>query len=182
MCKYIIPILKFMRRWEKSYNIRCPKLRNWTDTNPVPFSIEIKKDIHTDVSARSSRQDLTALLPLKNYSVDVVRTIPCRWVQVTFPSKQNKKDIQTDVFFWWARRDLTACLPLANIKVLMSTGHLHWDGFKSLLRSGKIKKTSKRMSFYLVGEAGLEPARPQWTLEPESSESTNSTTRPYIVK
>ena len=30
----------------------------------------------------------------------------------------------------------------------------------------------------LVGEAGLEPARPEWTLEPESSESANSTTRP----
>ena len=29
----------------------------------------------------------------------------------------------------------------------------------------------------LVREAGLEPARPEWTLEPESSESTNSTTR-----
>ena len=35
---------------------------------------------------------------------------------------------------------------------------------------------------FMVGEAGLEPARPQWTLEPESSESTNSTTRPYVVK
>ena len=35
-------------------------------------------------------------------------------------------------------------------------------------------------SGFLVGEAGLEPARPQWTLEPESSESTNSTTRPYV--
>ncbi len=35
------------------------------------------------------------------------------------------------------------------------------------------------MSFSLVGEAGLEPARPEWTLEPESSESANSTTRPY---
>ena len=33
---------------------------------------------------------------------------------------------------------------------------------------------------FLVGEAGLEPARPQWTLEPESSESTNSTTRPSL--
>ena len=32
--------------------------------------------------------------------------------------------------------------------------------------------------FFLVGEAGLEPARPEWTLEPESSESANSTTRP----
>ena len=26
---------------------------------------------------------------------------------------------------------------------------------------------------------GLEPARPEWTLEPESSESANSTTRAY---
>lgn len=31
--------------------------------------------------------------------------------------------------------------------------------------------------FYVVREAGLEPARPEWTLEPESSESANSTTR-----
>ena len=30
----------------------------------------------------------------------------------------------------------------------------------------------------MVGEAGLEPARPKGTLEPESSESANSTTRP----
>ena len=29
----------------------------------------------------------------------------------------------------------------------------------------------------LVREAGLEPARPEWTLEPESSEYANSTTR-----
>ena len=29
-------------------------------------------------------------------------------------------------------------------------------------------------------EAGLEPARPEWTLEPESSESANSTTRANI--
>ena len=35
-----------------------------------------------------------------------------------------------------------------------------------------------RQDFLLVGEAGLEPARPEWTLEPESSESANSTTRP----
>ena len=28
-------------------------------------------------------------------------------------------------------------------------------------------------------EAGLEPARPEWTLEPESSESANSTTRAF---
>ena len=30
-------------------------------------------------------------------------------------------------------------------------------------------------------EAGLEPARPEWTLEPESSESANSTTRASAV-
>ena len=30
-------------------------------------------------------------------------------------------------------------------------------------------------------EAGLEPARPEWTLEPESSESANSTTRASVV-
>ena len=32
----------------------------------------------------------------------------------------------------------------------------------------------------MVREAGLEPARPEWTLEPESSESANSTTRAYL--
>ena len=33
----------------------------------------------------------------------------------------------------------------------------------------------------LVREAGLEPARPEWTLEPESSESANSTTRAWAL-
>lgn len=33
----------------------------------------------------------------------------------------------------------------------------------------------------MVREAGLEPARPYWTLEPESSESANSTTRASIA-
>ena len=33
----------------------------------------------------------------------------------------------------------------------------------------------------MVREAGLEPARPYWTLEPESSESANSTTRAYLA-
>ena len=33
----------------------------------------------------------------------------------------------------------------------------------------------------MVREAGLEPARPEWTLEPESSESANSTTRAFTV-
>ena len=32
----------------------------------------------------------------------------------------------------------------------------------------------------MVREAGLEPARPEWTLEPESSESANSTTRAFV--
>ena len=33
----------------------------------------------------------------------------------------------------------------------------------------------------MVREAGLEPARPEWTLEPESSESANSTTRASAI-
>ena len=34
----------------------------------------------------------------------------------------------------------------------------------------------------MVREAGLEPARPDWTLEPESSESANSTTRASLER
>ena len=33
----------------------------------------------------------------------------------------------------------------------------------------------------MVREGGLEPPRPEWTLEPESSESANSTTRAFAV-
>ena len=40
--------------------------------------------------------------------------------------------------------------------------------------SGKKKRHAYACLFFLVGEAGLEPARPQWTLEPESSESANT--------
>ena len=36
--------------------------------------------------------------------------------------------------------------------------------------------------YFLVREAGLEPARPEWTLEPESSESANSTTRANVAQ
>ena len=41
------------------------------------------------------------------------------------------------------------------------------------------KKTTLWVVFFVVREAGVEPARPEWTLEPESSESTNSTTRAF---
>ena len=45
----------------------------------------------------------------------------------------------------------------------------------------KLKKASVRTeAFCVVREAGLEPARPEWTLEPESSESANSTTRAFL--
>ena len=37
------------------------------------------------------------------------------------------------------------------------------------------------VGFFVVREAGVEPARPEWTLEPESSESANSTTRAYVL-
>ncbi len=45
------------------------------------------------------------------------------------------------------------------------------------------KKAVNRLVYGLkmVREAGLEPARPEWTLEPESSESANSTTRACFV-
>ena len=43
------------------------------------------------------------------------------------------------------------------------------------------KETEKKIfSVSLVHEAGLEPARTQCTLEPESSESANSTTRAFV--
>ena len=35
--------------------------------------------------------------------------------------------------------------------------------------------------FFMVREGGVEPPRPEWALEPESSESTNSTTRAYFI-
>ena len=47
-------------------------------------------------------------------------------------------------------------------------------------RKARIYKKNPAISTiagFLVREAGLEPARPEWTLEPESSESANSTTR-----
>ena len=43
----------------------------------------------------------------------------------------------------------------------------------------KSPETVEFQGFSLVREAGLEPARAYCTLEPESSESANSTTRAY---
>ena len=42
---------------------------------------------------------------------------------------------------------------------------------KMALKARKSTEILRFRCFSLVGEAGLEPARPQWTLEPESSES-----------
>ena len=53
----------------------------------------------------------------------------------------------------------------------------------SIFKSRCLRKNSAHpngRAEFLVREAGLEPARPEWTLEPESSESANSTTRAYI--
>ena len=50
-------------------------------------------------------------------------------------------------------------------------------GFKS--PDSKKQPSHTGRLFLLVREGGLEPPRPEWTLEPESSESTNSTTRAY---
>ena len=38
------------------------------------------------------------------------------------------------------------------------------------------------LGYFWVREAGLEPARPEWALEPESSESANSTTRAFVQR
>ena len=46
----------------------------------------------------------------------------------------------------------------------------------------KEKPRNQLISGFLVREAGLEPARPEWTLEPESSESANSTTRASLER
>ncbi len=57
---------------------------------------------------------------------------------------------------------------------------------KSLAPDSFAKRKSTMVPYrnhraYMVREAGLEPARPEWTLEPESSESANSTTRACAV-
>ena len=50
--------------------------------------------------------------------------------------------------------------------------------FRVWTEGGRQQKIPGSRSFRgVVREAGLEPARPEWTLEPESSESANSTTR-----
>ena len=41
----------------------------------------------------------------------------------------------------------------------------------------KRKKPHTKMQGFFVLEAGLEPARPQWSLDFKSNVSTNSTTR-----
>ena len=69
---------------------------------------------------------------------------------------------------------------------------LHAAGAAGILRNNPFDDVSKGLFLFLkrqkprshlgsglVREAGLEPARPEWTLEPESSESANSTTRAY---
>ena len=44
----------------------------------------------------------------------------------------------------------------------------------------KTKKSPQMRAFVL--EAGLEPARPQWSLDFKSNVSTNSTTRAWTLK
>ena len=49
--------------------------------------------------------------------------------------------------------------------------------FKQIEKVPKILENQGIFGTFLVREAGVEPARPEWALEPESSESANSTTR-----
>ena len=54
--------------------------------------------------------------------------------------------------------------------------------FRVWTEGGRQQKTPEAEApGVLVREAGLEPARPEWTLEPESSESANSTTRAWAL-
>ena len=54
--------------------------------------------------------------------------------------------------------------------------------FRVWVEGGRQQKTPGAEALgVLVREAGLEPARPEWTLEPESSESANSTTRAWAL-
>ena len=54
--------------------------------------------------------------------------------------------------------------------------------FRVWAEGGRQQKTPGAEALgVLVREAGLEPARPEWTLEPESSESANSTTRAWAL-
>ena len=55
--------------------------------------------------------------------------------------------------------------------------------FRVWAEGGRQQKTPGAEALgVLVREAGLEPARPEWTLEPESSESANSTTRAWALR
>ena len=65
----------------------------------------------------------------------------------------------------------------------MNKAPLHPHGaFSHPTENGRQQKTPGAEALgVLVREAGLEPARPEWTLEPESSESANSTTRAWAL-
>ena len=91
-------------------------------------------------------------------------------------------------------RQLSIFAPVCAWNQCMVAPGNHWDFYSlrgaplvppfhvPLFTKEKKKAVSTETTFsFLVREAGLEPARPQWTLEPESSESTNSTTRAYVV-
>ena len=75
-------------------------------------------------------------------------------------------------YIYTSRRD--------TITVNCSLSTFYFSCLKSISIFQNKNSLVQRQESFLVGEAGLEPARPQWTLEPESSESTNSTTRPYL--
>ena len=61
----------------------------------------------------------------------------------------------------------------------LGSGAARCEGSSPFTRTNKTSN-HKIWGLKVVREAGLEPARPEWTLEPESSESANSTTRACI--
>ena len=57
---------------------------------------------------------------------------------------------------------------------------LNFTPFTLLFQAQEKPRNHCGHGVFMVREAGVEPARPEWTLEPESSESANSTTRAYV--
>ena len=89
-------------------------------------------------------------------------------------TKRHTSEIMNSIYADWN---------LCALDALLDAFHNLWQIVQKANRSKSPRKRKKDPktcvfeSLKLVREAGLEPARPEWALEPESSESANSTTR-----
>ena len=69
--------------------------------------------------------------------------------------------------------------PFKHVQDVFKT-QLHFTSLMLLFQVQEKPRNHDGYGVFVVREAGVEPARPEWTLEPESSESANSTTRAYV--